>query len=61
MPGLGLGVFQTPADETRDAVCSALGAGYQLIDTAAADGNERQVGKAWRGSDSDRSEFFLET
>jgi 2,5-diketo-D-gluconate reductase A len=42
LPALGLGVFQTPPDETRDAVRSALGAGYQLIDTAAAYGNERE-------------------
>jgi diketogulonate reductase-like aldo/keto reductase len=27
MPALGLGVFQTPPDETRDAVRAALGAG----------------------------------
>ena len=46
MPALGLGVFQTPPDETRDAVRAALDAGYRHIDTAAAYGNERQVGEA---------------
>jgi len=61
MPALGLGVFQTPSDETRDAVFSALGAGYRLIDTAAAYGNERQVGEAVHSADLDRSEVFLET
>jgi diketogulonate reductase-like aldo/keto reductase len=61
MPALGLGVFQTPPDETRDAVRSALAAGYRHIDTAAAYGNERQVGEAVQGSDLDRSEIFLET
>jgi Aldo/keto reductase family len=61
MPGLGLGVFQTPPDETRDAVRAALGAGYRHIDTAAAYGNERQVGEAVHDSDLDRSEVFLET
>jgi diketogulonate reductase-like aldo/keto reductase len=61
MPALGLGVFQTPPDETRDAVRSALDLGYRHIDTAAAYGNERQVGEAVRGSDLDRSEVFLET
>ena len=45
MPALGLGVFQTPPDETRDAVRSALGSGYRHIDTAAAYGNERQVAR----------------
>jgi len=61
MPALGLGVFQTPPDETRDAVRAALGSGYRLIDTAAAYGNERQVGEAVHGSDLSRSEVFLET
>jgi diketogulonate reductase-like aldo/keto reductase len=61
MPALGLGVFQTPPDETRDAVRSALAAGYRHIDTAAAYGNERQVGEAVHASDLDRSEIFLET
>src|SRR2546423_9206556 len=61
MPTLGLGVFQTPPDETRDAVRAVLDAGYRLIDTAAAYGNERQVGEAVHSSDVDRSEMFLET
>src|SRR5438445_3362246 len=61
MPALGLGVFQTPPDETRDAVRAALGAGYRHIDTAAAYGNERQVGEAVRTSGVNRSAVFLET
>ncbi|WP_285904628.1 aldo/keto reductase [Paractinoplanes hotanensis] len=43
MPAIGLGVFQTPPDETRDAVLAALSTGYRHIDTAAAYGNEREV------------------
>jgi diketogulonate reductase-like aldo/keto reductase len=61
LPALGLGVFQTPPDETRDAVRAALDAGYRLIDTAAAYGNEREVGEAVRASGLDRSDVFLET
>ena len=61
MPALGFGVFQTPPDETRDAVHAALGCGYRHIDTAAAYGNERQVGEAVRSSELDPSEVFLET
>src|SRR6266700_3629361 len=61
MPALGFGVFQTPPDETRDAVRAALDAGYRHIDTAAAYGNERQVGEAVRNSGLDRQEVFLET
>src|SRR5215207_2817165 len=53
MPALGLGVFQTPPDETRASVSAALEAGYRHIDTAAAYGNERQVGKAVAGSGLD--------
>src|SRR6266704_6776281 len=61
MPALGLGVFQTPPDETRDAVRAAIDSGYRLIDTAAAYDNERQVGEAVRDSQISRSELFLET
>jgi diketogulonate reductase-like aldo/keto reductase len=61
MPAIGFGVFQTPPDETRDAVSAALAAGYRHIDTAAAYGNERQVGEAVHSSKVDRSELFLET
>jgi diketogulonate reductase-like aldo/keto reductase len=61
IPALGLGVFQTPPDETRAAVAAALDVGYRHVDTAAAYGNERQVGEAVHGSGLDRSEVFLET
>jgi diketogulonate reductase-like aldo/keto reductase len=61
MPALGLGVFQSPPEETVDAVQTAIGNGYRLIDTAAAYGNEREVGDAVRASGLDRSEVFLET
>jgi diketogulonate reductase-like aldo/keto reductase len=61
MPALGFGVFQTPPNETRDAVRAALDSGYRLIDTAAAYANERQVGEAVRDSHVSRSEVFLET
>jgi diketogulonate reductase-like aldo/keto reductase len=61
MPALGLGVFQTPHDETRAAVAAALASGYRHIDTAAAYGNEWQVGEAVHASDLERSEIFLET
>jgi diketogulonate reductase-like aldo/keto reductase len=61
IPQLGFGVFQTPADETREAVTEALNAGYRHIDTAAAYGNERQVGEAIASSDLDRPDVFIET
>jgi diketogulonate reductase-like aldo/keto reductase len=61
MPAIGLGVFQTPPDETRSAVAAALDAGYRHIDTAAAYGNEREVGEAVRAADLERAAVFLET
>ena len=61
MPAVGLGVFQTPPDETRAAVEAALSAGYRHLDTAAAYGNENEVGEAVRNSGVVRDEVFIET
>lgn len=61
LPPIGLGVFQTPPDQTVAAVSTALEVGYRHIDTAASYGNEREVGQAIRHSDVDRSEIFIET
>ncbi|WP_353711983.1 aldo/keto reductase [Arthrobacter sp. K5] len=61
MPALGLGVFQSPPEETTSAVEAALAAGYRHIDTAAAYGNEREVGEGIRRSGLDRSDVFIET
>ena len=58
MPALGLGVFQSPPDQTAAAVETAIAHGYRLIDTAAAYFNELQVGEGLRRS---RAEVFLET
>jgi 2,5-diketo-D-gluconate reductase A len=61
MPALGFGVFQTPPEETLTAVSAALDTGYRHIDTAAAYGNEREVGEAIHRSGLDRDELFVET
>jgi diketogulonate reductase-like aldo/keto reductase len=61
MPALGYGVFQTPTEQTRTAVTTALEIGYRHIDTAAAYGNERQVGDAIAASGLERGELFVET
>nr|WP_231949022.1 aldo/keto reductase [Paenarthrobacter nicotinovorans] len=61
MPALGLGVFQSPPEQTTAAVEAALATGYRHIDTAAAYGNEREVGEGIRNSGLDRSEVFIET
>jgi 2,5-diketo-D-gluconate reductase A len=60
-PVLGFGVFQTAPEETIAAVEAALETGYRHIDTAAAYGNERQVGEAIRRSGLAREEIFIET
>ncbi|MHC6229920.1 aldo/keto reductase [Arthrobacter sp. MMS24-T111] len=61
MPALGLGVFQSPPEETTAAVQTALDVGYRHIDTAAAYGNEREVGDGIRRSGLDRGDLFIET
>ena len=61
LPALGYGVFQTPPAETVVAVQEALRIGYRHIDTAAAYGNERQVGEAIHRSGIDRSDVSIET
>lgn len=61
MPVLGFGVYQTPPDDTVSAVEAALATGYRHIDTAAAYGNEREVGAAVHRSGLARDDIFLET
>ena len=61
MPALGLGVFQSPPEETAAAVETALKVGYRHVDTAAAYGNERQVGEGIRRAGLDPAEVFVET
>ncbi|GIM93902.1 aldo/keto reductase [Paractinoplanes toevensis] len=61
MPALGLGVFQSPPAETAAAVEAALRVGYRHVDTAAAYGNEREVGEGIRRSGVVRGDIFIET
>jgi diketogulonate reductase-like aldo/keto reductase len=61
LPVLGLGVFLSTLAQTAGAVATAIAGGYRLIDTAAAYGNERQVGEGLRQSGVNRSELFIQT
>ncbi len=62
MPQIGLGVWEAKAgEEVEQAISQALKAGYRLIDTAKAYGNEESVGKAIRESGIPREEIFLTT
>lgn len=57
MPQFGLGVFQTPPDETERVVRLAVDQGYRLIDTASMYRNEEGVGAALLG----RTDVFVTT
>lgn len=61
LPAIGLGVFQTPPEETAASVAAALRTGYRHIDTAAAYANERDVGEGIRQSGVPRDQVFIET
>jgi 2,5-diketo-D-gluconate reductase A len=61
MPVIGLGVGELSDSETEQAVSTALDAGYRLIDTAAAYGNEEAVGRAIAASGVPREELFVTT
>ncbi|MFF4319836.1 aldo/keto reductase [Streptomyces sp. NPDC001568] len=61
MPQLGYGVWQVPDSEAREAVGTALEAGYRSIDTAAVYGNEDGTGRALAASGLPRAELFVTT
>ncbi len=61
IPQLGFGVFQVPPDDTQKVVEQALEVGYRHIDTAAAYGNEKGVGKAVASSGIPREDIFVTT
>lgn len=59
VPQLGLTLFQVPPGETRSVVEQALEAGYRHFDTAAAHGNERELGEALAASGLPREDYFV--
>ena len=61
IPVVGLGVAELSEDETEHAVAAALEAGYRMIDTAAAYGNEAAVGRAIAASGIPRDGLFVST
>lgn len=61
VPALGLGTWQiTDREALAGTVREALEAGYRLIDTAAAYGNEIALGKAIKDMGRHREELFLQ-
>lgn len=62
MPMAGFGVYQVPdASQCEQAVLDAIEAGYRLIDTAQAYGNEEAVGNAIKKCGVPREELFITT
>jgi diketogulonate reductase-like aldo/keto reductase len=61
IPVIGLGVGELSDAETEQSVSAALAAGYRLIDTASAYGNEEAVGRAIAASGVPREEIFVTT
>lgn len=62
IPAIGYGVFRMENDnDSKEAILKALETGYRHIDTAAAYGNEAQVGKAIKESGLKREEIFVTT
>ncbi len=61
IPQLGFGVFLVDPDGAERIVSDALEVGYRHIDTAAAYGNEKGVGRAIEKSGIPRDELFTTT
>lgn len=61
IPAIGLGTWQSKPGEVGKAVEAALKAGYRHIDTAAAYGNEKEVGEGIKASGVPRDQIFLTT
>jgi len=53
VPTVAIGVFEVDPGETEETVADALAAGYRHVDTAAAYGNEAEVGRALARSDAE--------
>ncbi|KAK0637014.1 NADP-dependent oxidoreductase domain-containing protein [Bombardia bombarda] len=61
IPAVGLGTWQSKPNEVSKAVEAALRAGYRHIDTAAAYGNEKEVGEGIKASGVPREDIWLTT
>ena len=61
IPRLGLGTWLMDDAEAKGAVVSAVDAGYRMIDTAQAYGNEAGVGEGVRTCSIPREQLFIGT
>ena len=64
MPRVGLGTWKAPAEKTKEAVLTAVRAGYRLIDCANDYDNEHAVGEALQelleAGEVKREELFIQ-
>lgn len=61
IPTVGFGTWQLPADIGAETVKNAIEVGYRHIDTAAAYGNEKEVGEGVRLSGVPREQLYITT
>ena len=63
IPAVGLGTFQGEHGNSlvKESVATALRKGYRHVDTAAAYGNEKEVGDAIKESGIERNELLVTT
>ncbi|GAA1824877.1 aldo/keto reductase [Agromyces salentinus] len=61
LPAIGLGTYGLNEQSGIEAISTAIGDGYRLIDTAYNYGNEDVVGEAIRRSGVDRSDLVIAT
>ncbi len=61
MPTLGFGTFGIAPEQAAQAVSTAIGTGFRLIDTAANYSNEAEVGEGIIRSGVARDELFVTT
>jgi diketogulonate reductase-like aldo/keto reductase len=61
IPAIGLGTWQLRGDAAIRAVQAALEQGYRHVDTAAAYGNEAEIGEAIRSHVTPRADIFVTT
>jgi 2,5-diketo-D-gluconate reductase A len=61
IPQFGLGTWQTPSENVRVAVTTALDAGYRAIDTAAVYYNEDAIGQVLEEAAFPRQQLYLTT
>jgi 2,5-diketo-D-gluconate reductase B len=61
VPTVAIGVFEVDPGETEETVADAIAAGYRHVDTAAAYGNEEEVGRGIKRGGVDPSELWVTT